>query len=449
MVSWLHTMLMAILIAGGGVVGSVRGAAVLPPPVFVLERYETALTQVPADGFVIVSAKASWCTTSALMNEKSWRSPMVERWVDDHHALAVQIDVTDRADLMQSLEITDVPTVLVFRGGHEVDRVVGFQTDRELVEWFDGLQDGRRAIDQLRGVAGDRMSADGSVDIRRRIELARARARAGQDQSAAEEYAWLWNHMLTFDATTATLRQHEMVEDMSRLARQSNEAHRVFSDLRETYQRAVDVGKIDVEDLRDWILLNDIVQDASRTLIWYEGSRLDPHRVRLVQAVEEEVFDRFLSNDRWSDAAKMFPDPVERIRLAITSREHHRTIRRMWAGDEFDQGDHPLAAAQDATFRTYVSKIYAVCLASKQADEAAAIADLLMTYDASDEMRIQLIRMALEAGEPRATHLDWLEAATDDPDDSLALRMRVTRALKTRELGSPLGPTQPPSRARR
>lgn len=450
MVSWLRTMLVATVVAGGGVGVSARSAVVLPPPVFVLERYEAALAEAPTDGFLVVSAKASWCTTSRLMDDKSWRSEIVESWIATHDAIAVQIDVTDRADLMQSLEITDVPTVLIFRGGRELDRVVGFQTDKELVDWFDGLRAGRRAIDRLRDVAGDRMSADGSVDVRRHLELARAHARAGQYQSAADEFAWLWQHMLTFDASMHNVRRTQMVDDMTRLADASDVATATFTSLRDTYQDAVDVGKVEVDDLRDWILLNDVVRDLDRTLAWYEASRTNAHRVRLVQAVEEDVFDRFLANDRWSDAAAMFPDPVERVRLAIAARQHHETMRRLWAGDTFDQDDHPLVAAQDATFRTYVAKIYAVCLASRQTDQVSAIADLLVTYDDSDEMRTELVRMALEADEPRETHRTWLLRPEDDqPDPFMGLRMRLNRALKARQLASPHGPTPVPARARR
>jgi thioredoxin 2 len=85
-----------------------------------------ATTVEGAEAPVLVDFYADWCAPCRMV------APFVDELARQHTGklLVVKID-TDRApDVSMKYGIRSIPTLIVFRGGREVDRSVGFEPER-------------------------------------------------------------------------------------------------------------------------------------------------------------------------------------------------------------------------------------------------------------------------------------------------------------------------------
>ena len=82
---------------------------------------------------------------------------------------------------------------------------------------------------------------------------------------------------------------------------------------------------------------------------------------------------------------------------------------------------------------TVWSRVYAGLLAASRNDEAAEVAERLLEDEDTAAARRALVEAALDAGEPRRSHLDWLDEAEAIGGESMRdLRARLEAALSRR-----------------
>ncbi len=374
-----------------------------PPPIFAENDLEKAQKEAAETGkLLLVDATAVWCMPCKKMDRTTWVDPSVVAWLEDH-GVAVQFDVDDDKKLARELEIQAMPTVIVFRDGAEFDRVVGYQTAEQLLEWLDGVQVGRRAIDALREAAGDRSDPEGNVDIRARLSLARTLAQRGKLDEATEEYAWLWQNMLKFEPSMRGVRLSFMVGDMSRLAKRHTPALEKFRQLRDRYSPLVNAAT-DGQAASDWVALNKVIGDEASTLKWYERVKDDPAAARAVEQVGRNLFKMLVERKRWKDAGLVFRDPVQ-------TAQRRLQVRRM-AVEQIPEDDRAqMKQYMRRTTRRHLSQLYAAALAAGRDDAADEIAALLLEEQDDEKARFALVQVALQARQPRSRHLEWLSQA--------------------------------------
>jgi len=82
---------------------------------------------------VLVTAYADWCPSCRRV------APLVEALAEiiDGMAVVVKLNVDTAPQLAARLHTHSIPTFVVFRGGHEVARMVGVQTEQRLREALD------------------------------------------------------------------------------------------------------------------------------------------------------------------------------------------------------------------------------------------------------------------------------------------------------------------------
>jgi thioredoxin-like negative regulator of GroEL len=166
------------------------------PPLFSPDRYADALARSRESGrLLVVDATASWCQPCKVMDRATWADASVVAWVEEN-AVAVQIDVDEEKEVARALGIRSMPTVIAFRGGVEVDRVVGLKNPGDLLSWLRGVQRGETNLDHVR-----RAAESNPEDMLARCSLARTLASSRRFEEATEEYVWLWQHMLEHPAT--------------------------------------------------------------------------------------------------------------------------------------------------------------------------------------------------------------------------------------------------------
>jgi thiol:disulfide interchange protein len=109
------------------------------PAVFSELSYEEAKAAAEADGkILIVNATARWCVPCGKMCRTTWVDEALVSWITEH-AIAIQVDVDWQVKVARQLEVSPpIPIVAVYKDGEEFDRVVGYQSADELLQWLEG-----------------------------------------------------------------------------------------------------------------------------------------------------------------------------------------------------------------------------------------------------------------------------------------------------------------------
>jgi thiol-disulfide isomerase/thioredoxin len=384
--------------------------AAAEPPVFTKRSFEEANAQSIKDHkLLILDSMADWCGPCKQMDKTTWVDEKVVKWVNDN-AIALQFDVDKDEELARQFKIQAMPTVIILKDGKEFDRAVGYQKPAELLSWLEAVKRGETSLDQARKAAGDRMGKDGKVDVKARYDLARKLAQGGKENEALDEYVWLWDNMLKFDRAMVGVRGSFMAGDMERLAQAHEPALKKFTSMRDALEAKLKAGRSDSEQLTDWIVLNEVVNDQARTLEWFDRVKDDPAAEPDLRRNGFRLTRLFEENGRWADLAKLSKDPVADARQKVSTFKMIQNMAPKERAEEMKQ-------FETRRLREDISHLYAGLLAAGREDDADKVGQVLIEALDDAASRRGLVRMALEADQPRQRHLKLLdEADKADPD---------------------------------
>lgn len=96
------------------------------------DNFEAAIGMSPMPA--VVDFWASWCNPCRML------APIVEDLSDalDGRAEFFKVDVDEAGDIAAAYGVMSIPTVVVFDGGGEKGRVVGYRSRDELLEFIEG-----------------------------------------------------------------------------------------------------------------------------------------------------------------------------------------------------------------------------------------------------------------------------------------------------------------------
>ena len=83
--------------------------------------------EIVNNGLVVVDFFATWCGPCKML------SPVLEEVARDMNIKIVKVDIDDHLDIAKRFGIMSVPTLLVYKDGNVVDKLVGFMP-KELIE---------------------------------------------------------------------------------------------------------------------------------------------------------------------------------------------------------------------------------------------------------------------------------------------------------------------------
>ncbi len=416
MAKFIHCIV-AVAAAGMGM------SALATPPVFSEQSYSEAFqAAVDQHKLFIVDATAEWCAPCKMMDRDTWVAPKVEAWIKEN-AIAVQIDVDEQTDLSKELRIRAMPTVIVFREGKEFDRIVGYRKPGELLGWLEGAHNGRTHVEELAARAGDRVGADGKINIDERMELAAAFVESGKFDKATEEYAWLWENMVAYAPSMVGVRSSFMLGDIESLMEQHKPARTRFIKFRDDLESTLKAGEGGWDALDDWLSLNTALKDDERSLAWVDRIKGDEAGRKTLRRVGYRVVELLRRNERWKEYGTIIADPVQRARQDWTMR-----VSQL-AGVK---ADRPEIAAQfeehtKSSFRQEMAQLHASLVLADRTPEARQLLEALLQIDDTPEMRQAIVTQALEL-EGVYPELESLV-----PKDNLEQRARMRVLLKKGE----------------
>lgn len=96
---------------------------------------EAEIKAAQQDKFLLVDVTAVWCKPCQVMEATTWVDPEVVAWIS-LNAITIQVDVDKQREVARQLEIQAMPTVIVFKDGKEINRIVGYQDAAQLLNWL-------------------------------------------------------------------------------------------------------------------------------------------------------------------------------------------------------------------------------------------------------------------------------------------------------------------------
>lgn len=396
------------------VMGVLPTVALAKPPIFTEATYEEAVkTALEQNKLLVVHASATWSTPCQRLDATTWNDAKLSAWMWKN-AEAVQFDVDGYAHIADALKIEAMPTIIAFKDGKEVERIIGYRNADEMLRWLEGVKRGEREADsilkQLTGPAAD--------DFNTRYRVAQQLIRAGHFSHATDQLLWLWRHMAADPALHA--RQREWLRaDLEQLLERYEPGRQRFKQTRDATQKFLRGGAGSWDRLVDWMVLNEILQETERTLEWFDGARRLPGAAGTFAQLEPQLEKVLVMHERWADLSLVYGDPVEAVK-------RHRKLLPATPTSAHVKGFHERCAL-----------IYVSTLASKRYDAAneVVVATVKMLNDR--KAGAKLVQWAVEAGYVHPSQLRVLDEAQLAGADVDPIRMQLQGRLRQASVETP------------
>lgn len=246
---------------------------------------------------LLVDATATWCGPCKQLDRTTWVDPQVVAWCRERY-VAIQLDVDASREEAMGLGIRAMPTIILFGGERELDRMEGYKDPAQMLAWFQLVAAGKREVDRLADQAR-------GGDLQAHVQWADALLAAGQKAEATEQYLWLWDHMLEKDPSLGGVRYSIFQQKLQALLEASPEARSQLVQ-RETNLRA---QRENPASLRDWVCLTQLLADGQPAVDW-ALQQLEAGQAASLKPVETQLFRLFATRQLWKPAGQVLSDPV-------------------------------------------------------------------------------------------------------------------------------------------
>ena len=363
---------------------------------------------------LLIDFMASWCGPCHRMEADTWNNATVKKWVDEN-AVAIQLDVDKNTQESSAFHILAMPSVVAFTPPEmekEFDRQVGYLNSTDIMEWFEGIKKGEKAIDLLKHKVERFAGKGGEEEVKARFKLAHSLSSIPDEKAAAlENYVWLWQNIATAMPAAQTERVGSLAHQITNLCRSYAPAKEKFEALRTS---SLTDGKY-----FDFVALNDILRDQKSTLVWFDSIKTKPDEIAKLKEASVLLERTLVNADRWSDLFYLYPDPMAKLKeMDSLSQKVMDAMRSRGMKDVYD------------TFPKDASLLYVAALAAHKDSDAKKIAaealKLRQDSSSSSVLKKQLVVTALLAKQPRKDQRKWVM------DDSQLLQ-KLDDALKLPE----------------
>lgn len=387
------------------------------PPIFADLSLADAIARNGDDGrILVVKATAVWCGPCKRMDATTWREDAVVEWFGKQ-GVALSLDVDQHPADAQRLRVRGMPTLIAFKGGKEVDRVVGYQAGSDLIAWLERVSQGETTQSRLDALLARPREGEGALAIQERLRLAGDLLMAERLDEATEEYVWLWENMVRVQPSMAGVRGSFTAGEIARLVAEHDGARERFTALRDAAGERMKEDPGAHRWLDDWIVLNEVLGDEAATLEWWDRIKDSPGNEQIVSRVDFRLVDLLERNDRWADMGRLVRQPMRELANdvqlfeMILSRETPRDTRPDAGGGARVDTATMMRDLAVERLRTSASRLYASLLAADRESEAAEIAAEAIRVEPVDpELMAQaLVATALRADQPRAEQRALLE----------------------------------------
>jgi thiol-disulfide isomerase/thioredoxin len=348
--------------------------------------FDTAQARAIERGrYLVVASTGASCPPCRMMERATWPSKLVRAWLAAH-AVCIRFDTDEDPELAKRLSIESNPTVIAFRDGRELDRVVGARDPAPLVAWLEGVRAGRTETDVLR----DAVAANPN-DVDARYALADIHMQAGRCDEALAELLWLWEHVLEHRPSMVGVRSSFMLGEIGDLITVHPPARVAFAAIRDREEEALRSPESDASDFIDLCVALD---EEDRVLRWLDGPGAEIlGRDRVPGTIVHRVAPILVERGRWDDLCRLYEGAVPRL------RERHQQMTRTFATMPPNEEGYEVEEMREASFDTIRSDAARMSRAFRmagRADEADAIVAEVRRLLPGEATERSLLRAAAE-----------------------------------------------------
>ncbi|MCC5822939.1 MAG: thioredoxin family protein [Phycisphaerales bacterium] len=372
------------------------------PPAFSDIAFPEALAaNAERDGsLLIVKFTADWCGPCKMMDRTTWSDDAVVEYLRAHRITAIPVDVDRHPDIARANQVRAMPTMVIYRAGVEFDRHTGAMDTVALTAWLDDARRGRTHLDALRERAGDRADADGRVDVKSRLDLARQLSRSGRHDEALDEFLWLWHNMLDHERSMYGVRLSFMVRNMRELAEAHPPALDAFTRLRDDLADRLRAGETSRDNMIDWLTLNlRLLHDNDAIAEWVDRIKDRPTAADTFRTFEHMVLPWMIEQGRWELAGRT----LQNARVVIAEKRRFRAMAL--TGTDARMSPEAAASLRDHYDRSDTRKLadaHAAYLAAGRDEDAWLVADAIAEIVDTETAHAAVCRAALRARAPSA-----------------------------------------------
>lgn len=393
-----------------------------------------------SDKLLIVEAMASWHQACKQMDKTTWSDASLAALIREK-GVAIKVDVDQDATTAKELGVDVMPTIVAYRGGQEVGRLLGFQTAQDLTDWIGTLSSGAvpkakapsantpaaKAQPAKVGAAKGEPATTPSASVAQaRLQKARTLIQNKKLDEATTEYAWLWQNIPSQDPSMNNLRTSLLAAEMTQLASAHAPARASFAKLRDALDASVQQNAASPEQFHDWFVLCTVVGQDERCVAWFDANKDVSGAGQLIDIVSTRLQPMLATRGRWADMGRLVD-----VQAFLTLRD--RAWDRALPAGLDERAKNAMTEASHRFVRSEVGLVFAGLLASGRDRDADRVRTWILGKLDDAQSRRVLVRSALDANQARVDHLTLLDEAdakgAPTPSDA-QLRQRLEMALK-------------------
>ena len=374
------------------------------------------------------------CGPCKHMNRTTWTNPVLAEWIRDN-AIAVRIDYSRNRKLRTELGLKRYPETLIYLDEDNIVRRPGYVDAPTILRDF-----GEPDLAEEAAVI-HREQHQWRVDETQRVNIFSLTTKANrlvdeQDyETALAAYVWLWRngpkHIKSFGSRSVYMQ----LTNLTQLTTNHPPAMRQFRIYRNNIERKLIEDTATFDDLKDWIMLNDVIDEPESTVAWIIRIRDSDRFKATFEQTESQIHKSLTEWNQWALLGEIHPNPVSTVRNSL--RTNLQLINIVRQGADLPDPDQRLVDDAIPSFTEIINEsamnkgaeIYAACLAANRDAEAKQIAALFHQLDADGSLHILLVRHALKAGALRERHLKMIDQAAQMGTERLGLRGLVEQML--------------------
>jgi len=349
---------------------------------------------------IFIDFYTTWCGPCKMLDRSTFKDPKVISWLREK-TVPIKIDAEIEVDLARKYKVNGYPALVFIKSdGTAMHTLMGFKTSSALLADAQTILSGKDPMADEKNKLSEKKGEDPSA----RMKYAKLLVKEGKYAEALEEYLWCYDKGHLEKPAFYGVRGSFLLSDIVRLGYNYPPAREALEKRRDAFMAKLKEGETSMELASDYANLNRTMGESDQTLTFFDSLSTDNE---MRQALAKSVFPLLLKKKRYADilATNDLSSGVERIFALFERMEEDRQK------NESRMPSEEVARLQAKYTIHAGSEYYQVYLGLKKKQEAAVLAQRILSLDQGAETYHELARNAYLSGQADETNLEQARKA--------------------------------------
>lgn len=351
--------------------------------------------------FIFIDFFTTWCAPCKMMDQGTFPDPKVQKWLTEK-AIAVKYDAEREIALADRFRIESYPTLLFLKSdGSEFDRIGGYVTPEDFMEFAHGVEKGETSVDRMRKEMGSNAN-----DPLVRMQFASALSGRGDYAEALKEFLWCFDNGVKNDREFAGIRNSYLLMELMNLSRAYEPTLKALADRAGAAESRLRTAKGTESDVDDLVLLNQLLDEPARTMGAYDVLVKQDPNADIVKAFEPHLFNMRIASGRYADIVASKETDKD-----IALRLKHLSGKSSALTAIFNSDDSQQMAMRKAEAFERLMGYYQAFVGVSDSARASDLAAKVLEIDRNPDILNGLAWSAYLSGKATQVHVDQAEEA--------------------------------------